>query len=321
MKQQIVVTFDLEADDDFPPAPDETEIATYLAARMEPMMRHERVWVLTNPTVYLKSPVRVIVDFSGGVFNGAVSTVPTEVMVIDTDDEENPRAYVPGFGEEVGQGRVSWAGVEDAKVDIKLVNDAFDKIVWVADWQQEVASGATQLGFEEWAHYKQKDKEVPSGDGSLRRWADTAQDVPGPRSVDAKLDDAKAAYAAASAAKNAAWAVYAALMGAKVSQDADAKVAWVSYVADRGAYLADLEAARTRASTKAEVCATPAAAPLHDTYVAAKGAAHATYVVAWDAAIAARDAALNAAWGSYVTARDAYLTDPVAPQPGGAKGA
>jgi hypothetical protein len=62
---------------------------------------------------------------TGGVFNGACSTASAEILVIDSDDPDNPRADVPGFGDEI------WAGLADAEVDPDLVNAAFDDIVWI----------------------------------------------------------------------------------------------------------------------------------------------------------------------------------------------
>nr|WP_294563073.1 hypothetical protein [uncultured Rhodopila sp.] len=70
-------------------------------------------------------PARIIIDMTGGLFNGAFSTTPAEVLVIDSDDPEHPRADVPGFGNEI------WAGLEDAEVDPDVVNAAFDGIAWI----------------------------------------------------------------------------------------------------------------------------------------------------------------------------------------------
>jgi hypothetical protein len=70
-------------------------------------------------------PNRIIVDMTGGVFNGAFATVPAEILVIDSDDPENPRAGVPGFGDRI------WAGLEDAEVDPDRVDAAFDGIAWI----------------------------------------------------------------------------------------------------------------------------------------------------------------------------------------------
>ena len=70
-------------------------------------------------------PARIIIDMTGGLFNGAFSTTPAEVLVIDSDDPEHPRADVPGFGNEI------WAGQEDAEVDPDVVNAAFDGIAWI----------------------------------------------------------------------------------------------------------------------------------------------------------------------------------------------
>jgi hypothetical protein len=70
-------------------------------------------------------PARIIIDMTGGVFNGAFSTTGAEILVIDNDDPENPRADIPGFGDGI------WAGLADAEVDPDLVNAAFDEIVWI----------------------------------------------------------------------------------------------------------------------------------------------------------------------------------------------
>jgi len=70
-------------------------------------------------------PARIIIDMTGGVFNGAFSTTGAEILLIDSDDPENPRAGVPGFGDKI------WAGLEDAEVDRDLVNTAFDGIAWM----------------------------------------------------------------------------------------------------------------------------------------------------------------------------------------------
>ena len=70
-------------------------------------------------------PARIIIDMTGGLFNGAFSTTPAEVLVIDSDDPEHPRADVPGFGNKI------WAGLEDAEVDPDVVNAAFDGIAWI----------------------------------------------------------------------------------------------------------------------------------------------------------------------------------------------
>ena len=70
-------------------------------------------------------PARIIIDMTGGVFNGAFSTTDAEILLIDSDDPENPRADVPGFGDKI------WAGLEDAEVDRDLVDTAFDGIAWI----------------------------------------------------------------------------------------------------------------------------------------------------------------------------------------------
>jgi hypothetical protein len=70
-------------------------------------------------------PARIVIDITGGVFNGAFSTTPAEILVIDSDDPENPRADVPGFGDAI------WAGLANAEVDRDLVDVAFDDIAWI----------------------------------------------------------------------------------------------------------------------------------------------------------------------------------------------
>jgi hypothetical protein len=71
-------------------------------------------------------PVRVIVDISGGTFNGVLATVPCEVLAIDQDDENN-NATVPGYTGEI------WAGKETAQVAPAAVNMSFDGIEWLPD--------------------------------------------------------------------------------------------------------------------------------------------------------------------------------------------
>jgi hypothetical protein len=70
-------------------------------------------------------PNRIIIDMTGGVFNGSFSTTDAEILVIDSDDPANSRADVPGFGDKI------WAGLADAEVDPDPVNAAFDDIVWI----------------------------------------------------------------------------------------------------------------------------------------------------------------------------------------------
>jgi hypothetical protein len=70
-------------------------------------------------------PNRIVIDMMGGVFNGAFATAPAEILVIDSDDPENPRADVPGFGDKI------WAGLEGAEVDPDRVDAAFDDIAWI----------------------------------------------------------------------------------------------------------------------------------------------------------------------------------------------
>lgn len=51
-KTTITVTFDLDVDQAFPPAPDGAEIATYLALIIQPRPgRDSDRWELSNPTV------------------------------------------------------------------------------------------------------------------------------------------------------------------------------------------------------------------------------------------------------------------------------
>ena len=73
----------------------------------------------------------MLVDFSGGLFHRALATAPVEVMAIDTDDSENPRAKVPGFPAEI------WANVQDATVEPCTVNAAFDGIEWLSEDAKE----------------------------------------------------------------------------------------------------------------------------------------------------------------------------------------
>ncbi len=71
--------------------------------------------------------VRVVVDFTGGLFQGAHSNVPLEVIAVDSDDKEHVRASVPGFGDNI------WAELQDAEVDPGNVNAAFDGVEWLGD--------------------------------------------------------------------------------------------------------------------------------------------------------------------------------------------
>ena len=64
-------------------------------------------------------PVRVIVDISGGVFQGAEATVPTEVLVVDCTDAESINAVVPGYTG-VHTSDDIWAGIEAAEIMKRL---------------------------------------------------------------------------------------------------------------------------------------------------------------------------------------------------------
>lgn len=74
-------------------------------------------------------PVRIIVDMSGGVFQGAEATVPVDVMVVDLEDVEGWNAVVPGYEATRSHDDI-WAEIEAAEVDADAVNAAFDGIVW-----------------------------------------------------------------------------------------------------------------------------------------------------------------------------------------------
>jgi hypothetical protein len=76
---------------------------------------------------------RVVVDMTGGLFNGATSVLPLEILVIDTDDPEHVRANVPHFGDGI------WADTCSAEVNPEAVNAAFDGFTWLCD--DESASG------------------------------------------------------------------------------------------------------------------------------------------------------------------------------------
>jgi hypothetical protein len=90
-KRTITVTFDLEVPEGVE-EPDGSDIALFLQAEMNAYKGADRdIYHLNNPTVYME-PLGVIVDFSGGIFHGAFTEVPTTVVAIDTDDEENRRA-------------------------------------------------------------------------------------------------------------------------------------------------------------------------------------------------------------------------------------
>ena len=84
-------------------------------------------------------PARIVIDITGGVFNGAFSTTPAEILVIDSDDPENPRADVPGFGDAI------WAELADAEVERDLVDAAFDDIAWID--RDKAGGGADEMRF------------------------------------------------------------------------------------------------------------------------------------------------------------------------------
>jgi hypothetical protein len=108
-------------------------------------------------------PNRIIIDMTGGVFNGSFSMTDAEILVIDSDDPENPRAKVPGFGDKI------WAGLADAEVDPVLVTAAFDDIVWIDTSKAD--------GGEDENHEKAQD---PSGaaDGTWRPQQPTRRRTP-----------------------------------------------------------------------------------------------------------------------------------------------
>ena len=109
-------------------------------------------------------PARIIIDMTGGVFNGAFSTTGAEILVIDNDDSENPRADVPGFGDEI------WAGLADAEVDADLVNAAFDDIVWIDNNKAH--------GGEDENHAKAHDPNGAANGTLLPAGADVPADAP-----------------------------------------------------------------------------------------------------------------------------------------------
>jgi hypothetical protein len=76
-----------------------------------------------------EKPIRAIIDMSGGLFNGAWSTVPVDILVIDDQDGEHPRATVPGFTST--HSLEIWAGSENAEVNAEFVDNAFDGAVWL----------------------------------------------------------------------------------------------------------------------------------------------------------------------------------------------
>ena len=109
-------------------------------------------------------PNRIIVDMTGGVFNGGFSTTGAEILVIDNDDPENPRADVPGFGDEI------WAGLADAEVDSDLVNSAFDDIVWIDNRNADGGEGEI--------HTKAQDPSGAANGTLLPAGADAPADTP-----------------------------------------------------------------------------------------------------------------------------------------------
>jgi hypothetical protein len=91
-------------------------------------------------TALIVDPVRVnrvIVDMTSGLFNGATSVLPLEVLVIDTDDPEHVRANVPHFGDSI------WASTCSAEVNPEEVNAAFDGITWLEENEWTACGGAS----------------------------------------------------------------------------------------------------------------------------------------------------------------------------------
>jgi hypothetical protein len=82
-----------------------------------------RKWLAANTQ---DRPNRIIIDITRGLFNGAFSRMPIQVLLIDTDDPDNPRATVPGYF-----GAAVWAELAEATVDPDLVDKAFDGITWI----------------------------------------------------------------------------------------------------------------------------------------------------------------------------------------------
>ena len=86
-------------------------------------------FVSTTSVVTDPSPVRVIIDMTGGLFNAAIADRPATVMVLDVDDDdghETARAsVVPGFERYNGATGI-WSDVNEAAVDPAKVAAAFD---------------------------------------------------------------------------------------------------------------------------------------------------------------------------------------------------
>lgn len=75
--------------------------------------------------------IRVIIDMSGGLFQGAVANFPVEVLVVDQFDHENARAKIPGYGDKC------WAELSPAHVDPPCVAAAMDGLTWRESDQAE----------------------------------------------------------------------------------------------------------------------------------------------------------------------------------------
>lgn len=113
---------------------DEPEAAEKYSEQLtetEAALEAARAW-LANPEN--GKPVRVVVDFSGGLFNDASSNVPVEVLAFDTDDERNLRAHIPIICD-----NHIWSSIHDGDVDPDYVNAVYDGAVWLDDPEDEEA--------------------------------------------------------------------------------------------------------------------------------------------------------------------------------------
>jgi hypothetical protein len=105
------------------------EAADHYVYRKERGLTHKaieaaREW-LANPETGKR--VRVIVDFSGGLFNSVSANVPVDVLAYDTDDEGHARADIKGLGDGI------WAEIQGADVHPDHVNSVYEGISWLED--------------------------------------------------------------------------------------------------------------------------------------------------------------------------------------------
>lgn len=93
----------------------------------------EERWSI-NTVRHEPKPVRVVIDMSGGLFHGATSDGPVEIMVVDAEDEDHPRAHVPDYPGP--NNRPIWAEIQSASVDPEHVCAAFNGATWLPNEEQ-----------------------------------------------------------------------------------------------------------------------------------------------------------------------------------------